>query len=161
MNFSTPPFSVSLHDSLLALNNAHAEELSYKTAEQFRDLITASHVTLAEPMGLAMLVAFSEASTYDNPNFAWLKARYQRFIYIDRVVVSEAARGQGLARRLYAELEKHVKEEKRERLVCEINLDPPNAASDRFHEALGFSPVGSQVLPGSGKTVRYWAREMA
>lgn len=159
MSFVSPPFSASLLESVLALNNAHAEELSFKTAAQFRELITASHVTLAEPMGLALIVAFSDASAYDNPNFTWLKVRYQRFIYIDRVVVNEAARGQGLARRLYAELEKRVVDEKRERLVCEINLDPPNEASDQFHQALGFSPVGSQMFPG-GKTVRYWAREL-
>ncbi len=160
MKFFSPPFSAALFESLLALNNAHAGELSYKTAEAFRELIAASHVTLAEPTGLALLVAFSEASTYDNPNFRWLHGRYQRFIYIDRVVVSEAARGQGLARRLYAELENRAVDEKRERLVCEINLDPPNPASDQFHVALGFSPVGSQALPGGAKTVRYWVKEL-
>jgi uncharacterized protein len=160
VNFVSPPFSAVLFESLLALNNAHAAELSYKTAEAFRDLIGASHVTLAEPTGMALLVAFSEASTYDNPNFAWLKKRYQRFVYVDRVVVSAAARGQGLARQLYAALENRAAADKRERLVCEINLEPPNPASDQFHEALGFSPVGSQVLPGGAKTVRYWAKEL-
>jgi uncharacterized protein len=160
VTFVAPPFSPSLFDALLALNNTHAEELSFKTHKQFSDLLAAAHVVLAEPDGLALLVAFSETSTYDNPNFAWLKARYQRFLYIDRVVVSETARGQGLARRLYEWLETSAKHEQRERLVCEINLDPPNAASDQFHVALGFSPVGSQLLPGGQKTVRYWAKEL-
>ena len=27
-------------------------------------------------------------------------------------------------------------------LCCEINVDPPNVASDRFHGAFGFEEVG-------------------
>ena len=111
--------------------------------------------------GLALIVAFDESCIYDNPNFAWLKARFERFYYIDRVVVAGAARGRGLARAIYAELEDRARREGRERLVCEINSVPPNPQSDAFHEALGFQPVGSQELAGTGKTVRYWAREFS
>jgi predicted GNAT superfamily acetyltransferase len=40
-------------------------------------------------------------------------------------------------------------------LCCEVNVDPPNLASDRFHEAFGF--VGSALLAERAKTVRYLA----
>jgi predicted GNAT superfamily acetyltransferase len=40
---------------------------------------------------------------------------------------------------------------------CEINVDPPNLASDRFHEAFGFAEVGSALLAERAKTVRYLA----
>ncbi len=36
-----PPFDANLTAALLALNNAHAEELSYKTPEDFPALIEA------------------------------------------------------------------------------------------------------------------------
>lgn len=157
--FIGPPYGEALFTKLLALNNAHAEELSYKTPEAFRELIDAASHVRAEVNGLALLVAFSEGCTYDSPNFRWLKARYARFNYIDRVVVSDQARGQGLARQLYAELEELTRIDHRERLVCEINAVPPNAHSDAFHRALGFEPVGEQILEDRGKTVRYWARE--
>lgn len=157
----SPPFTEDLLAALLALNNDHAEELSYKTPEGFRELIAAASHVRAEPEGLALIVAFHEGCAYDNPNFRWLKARFPRFTYIDRVVVSEQARGRGLARRLYAELAAETLRQGRERLVCEINAVPPNPQSDAFHAALGFSPVGEQHLGGRGKTVRYWAKELS
>ena len=158
--FIAPPFDTKVFETLLALNNDHAEELSYKTREGFLDLMAAASHVRAEPAGLALLVAFHEGCSYDSPNFAWLKARFPRFNYIDRVVVSEAARGRGLARRLYAELEEVTRHEGRERLVCEINSVPPNPDSDAFHTALGFAPVGEQHLGDRGKTVRYWAKDL-
>jgi uncharacterized protein len=160
VTFVTPPFSASFFQTLLALNNAHAEELSYKTSDAFTALIGAAHLVLAEPQGYALLVVFSDENTYDNPNFAWFKQRYSRFLYVDRVVVSAAARGKGLARSLYATIEEAAHQHERERVVCEINVDPPNIGSDRFHEALGFAPVGTQRLANSGKSVRYWSKEL-
>jgi uncharacterized protein len=159
VTFVTSPFSDSLFQQLLALNNAHAEELSYKTPDSFAELIGAAHLVLAEPQGLAMVVAFSPDDTYDNPNFFWFKNTYTRFLYVDRVVVSTAARGKGLARSLYAAVEGVAQQEKLERVVCEINIDPPNLASDALHQALGFAPVGQQVLVERGKSVRYWAKQ--
>lgn len=156
----TPPFTEDIFERLLRLNNDHAEELSYKTPEGFRELIDAASHVRAEATGLALIVAFNEACAYDNPNFRWLKARFPRFNYIDRVVVSGEARGLGLARLLYAGLEAETRETGRERMVCEINSVPPNPQSDAFHTALGFAPVGEQHLEDRGKTVRYWAKEL-
>ena len=157
--FASPPYAEDILDRLLALNNAHAEELSYKTPEGFAALISAASHVRAEPQGLALLVAFDDACTYDNANFAWLKQRFARFYYIDRVVVSEQARGRGLARAFYAGLEERARLEGCQRLVCEINSVPPNPQSDAFHEALGFRPIGERSEGGKAKTVRYWARE--
>ena len=161
MDFVAPPFGGPLFDALLALNNAHAEELSYKTPEGFRALIDAASHVRAEADGLALLVAFDETCVYDNPNFAWLKARFPRFSYIDRVVVSGEARGRNLARRLYDDLALRTLAEGRERLVCEINSVPPNPVSDSFHVKMGFVAIGEQHLADRDKTVRYWAKELA
>jgi predicted GNAT superfamily acetyltransferase len=158
--FATPPFDADVFEALLALNNDHAEELSYKTPQGFRELMDAASHVRAEPSGLALLVAFHEGCVYDSPNFVWFKARFQRFYYIDRVVVSEEARGQGLARKLYGGLEAEAKACGRQRLVCEVNAVPANPDSDAFHRALGFEPVGEQHLGDRGKTVRYWAKEL-
>jgi hypothetical protein len=156
-----PPFEATLFRTLLALNNAHAAELSYKTADDFRALLDAASHVRAEAAGLALFVAFDDDCIYDNPNFAWFRARYRHFYYIDRVVVHEAARGRGLARQLYADLERRARAAGRERLVCEINASPANPQSDAFHRALGFVPVGEQRLADRGKTVRYWAKDFS
>ncbi len=83
---------------------------------------------------------------YDNPNFLWFKARYEHFIYIDRVVVSEDFRGHHLATRLYADLRTEAIARGIPRLVCEIHIDPPNPVSLRFHEKQGFTEVGQQSI---------------
>lgn len=110
----------------------------------------------------ALLIALDAAADYDSPNFLWFRARGPDaagdFAYVDRVIVSERARGGGLARRLYAELFASAKEAGLKRVVCEVNSDPPNPASDAFHAALGFREVGSARLEDRGKTVRYLER---
>ncbi len=147
-------------EALRLLNNQHAEELSFKTVPAFVELLQAASHVRALPDGGALLVAFDDEATYDNPNFRWLKARYDSFYYIDRVVVGSAHRGRGVARLLYEHLQRRAVLENRLRLVCEINSTPPNPASDEFHQRLGFEVVGSQKLVGQGKTVRYWAKEL-
>ena len=46
------------------------------------------------------------------------------------------------------------------RVVCEVNEEPPNPASDAFHRALGFEVVGSAAIHGGTKQVRYFARDL-
>lgn len=158
--FIAPPFSGDDIAALRLLNNQYAEELSFKTVAAFQELLNAASHVRALPKGGALLVGFDDLATYDNPNFHWLKARYERFYYIDRVVVSSAWRGRGIARLLYEDLQRRTIVENRLRLVCEINSTPPNPASDDFHRKLGFTVVGSQELVGRDKTVCYWAKEL-
>ena len=160
LEFLAPPFGAEDQAALLALNNQYAEELSFKTADTFSALLQAATHVRALPCGGALLVAFDETATYDNPNFRWLKTRFERFYYIDRVVVSSLYRGRGVARLLYKDLQRRAVLENRQRLVCEINSTPPNPASDEFHQRLGFEVIGSQELVGQGKTVRYWAKKL-
>jgi predicted GNAT superfamily acetyltransferase len=48
----------------------------------------------------AFLLAFREGAGYDSVNYRWFAQRYERFLYVDRVVVAPAARGQGAASQL-------------------------------------------------------------
>jgi predicted GNAT superfamily acetyltransferase len=103
----------------------------------------------------------NQDADYDSPNFLWFRARYGRFVYVDRIVVEPAARGQGHARRLYEDLFAAAARAGHERVVCEVNRDPPNAASDGFHAALGFAEIGHATIHGGRKTVRYLERPLA
>ncbi len=144
---------------LLSLNNAFASELSFLTPEKAAYLVAQAFMAARVGEADALLLAFDQDAAYDNPNFRWFKDRFPRFVYVDRVVVAPAARGRGLARALYRAL--FDRAGAYDRVVCEINLDPPNPASDAFHAALGFEPVGTAVLPGVHKTVRYFSRALA
>jgi len=105
-------------------------------------------------------LAFDEGADYDSENFLWFRARYERFVYVDRVVVSPAARGRGLARLLYENLFDRAAAAGYARIVCEVNVDPPNPASDAFHAKLGFAEVGQASIAGGAKAVRYFAHDL-
>jgi uncharacterized protein len=144
-----------LGQALLALNNAHAQELSWLEAERLEYLV--GEAFLARRIGDldAFMLAFDQDARYDSPNFLWFRARYPRFVYVDRIVVAASARGRGCARRLYHDLFEHAVRSGHDRVVCEVNKIPPNPASDAFHAALGFSEVGTASVDDGSRTVRY------
>ncbi len=106
-------------------------------------------------------MAFDQSADYDSPNYLWFHERYPRFVYVDRIVVDPALRKRGIANRLYEDLFRAARNAGHDRVVCEVNSDPPNPASDSFHEALGFTEVGHAAIHGGAKTVRYLARSLA
>jgi len=146
--------------AILALNNEHAAELSWLEAERLSFLL--GEAFYARRIGdlEAFIMTFDQEANYDSPNFVWFRERYERFIYVDRVVVAAHARGRGQARRLYQDLFEHAERAGYTLVTCEVNIDPPNPASDAFHAALGFAEVGDAVIHGGKKAVRYYVRRI-
>jgi predicted GNAT superfamily acetyltransferase len=151
----------ALETALLALNNAHAVELSWLEPGRLRKMIGEAFCARRVGAVNAFLLAFDQDADYDSPNFLWFRARYGRFVYIDRIVTAADARGKGLARRLYLDLFDAARAAGHDQTVCEVNADPPNPASDAFHAALGFVAVGMGEIHGGSKTVTYLARALA
>ena len=153
--------TTALGIAMLALNNAHAEELSWLTPERLARLI--DQAFLARRIGEldAFVLAFDQDAQYDNPNFLWFRARYPRFVYVDRIVVASSARGKGYARLLYRDLFDHATGAGHARIVCEVNMRPPNPVSDAFHAALGFAEVGTATIHDGRKAVRYLLRRLS
>jgi predicted GNAT superfamily acetyltransferase len=149
-----------LGKALLALNNEHARELSWLEPERLQHLV--EQAFLARRVGNidAFLLAFNQGAHYDSPNFLWFPSRYPRFVYVDRIVVASAARGRGLARRLYDDLFEQAIAAGHDRVVCEVNLQPPNPASDAFHAALGFIEVGTATIHDGNRRVRYLSKAL-
>jgi predicted GNAT superfamily acetyltransferase len=148
-----------LGQALLALNNAHAQELSWLEPERLEYLV--GEAFLARRIGDldAFLLAFDQGARYDSPNYLWFRNRYQRFVYVDRIVVASAARGGGCARRLYHDLFDHALRAGHDRVFCEVNLSPPNPVSDAFHAALGFVEIGTAEV--GNRIVRYLSRVLS
>ncbi len=149
------PITAAHLPAVLALNNAHATELSLLDAGQLRALVGQAFMAVIAGPADAFLIALDQTATYASPNFAWHRARCDRFVYVDRLAVAPAARGRGLARQLYAGLFAAARATGHTRVLCEVNRDPPNPASDALHAALGFIPVGEAAILGGAKTVRY------
>ena len=146
---------------ILLLNNAHAAETSALDEAGLAALLSMAFYARGIDRGAtALLIALDHTASYVNPNFSWFKAHYESFIYIDRVIVSGAARGQGLARELYQDLFVAAKQFGHDRVVCEVNIDPPNPISEAFHATMGFVGVGQAIIHGGTKSVRYFERSL-
>ncbi len=89
------------------------------------------------------LMCLAPGAPYDSPNFGWLKARYEDFLYIDRVAVSSLYHRRGVAAALYRDAASSAGERFR-LLAAEVNTRPRNEPSLRFHARMGFEAVGSR-----------------
>lgn len=143
--------------AMLALNNDFAVETSLLSITALRELIASSFLVSISGKIDGFCIALDQNAQYQNINFNWFRQRYRQFVYIDRVVVAANARGKGIAREMYNDLKVTSKNASHSVICCEVNIDPPNVASDRFHEAFGFVQVGKAFLSDRAKTVRYLA----
>jgi uncharacterized protein len=141
---------------MLPLNNAHVKETSLLDEANLSLLLSTAFYARGVNRGAtALLIALDQNASYANPNFNWFRTHRQSFIYIDRVIIASAARGQGLATALYQDLFAAAKQAGHDRVVCEVNIDPPNPASLAFHAVMGFVGVGEATIHNGTKSVRY------
>ena len=167
MRFGSTPISpadlvpgASLSAGLLALNNAHSVELGPLDEKRMRHIVAQAFLAARMGDADALLLALDQNADYDSPNFLWFRARFERFVYVDRIVVALHARGRGLARRLYREVFAQAARAGHDRVFCEVNSQPPNPLSDALHAALGFTQIGAGSTHGGAKIVRYLVRTL-
>ena len=148
-------------DVLHAINEAGVPGVGALSRGRLAELIGSSAATLVavddgEQIAGFVLVML-EGLPYDSLNYRWVSARYERFAYVDRIAVAGAARGQGIGAALYGAVMTRFSGV-RPVLLAEVNLAPPNPGSLRFHERLGFRPVGERWEADGKKGVVYLER---
>jgi predicted GNAT superfamily acetyltransferase len=149
------PATAADADAILALNQESVAVLSPLSRERLVQLEREAAVrSVVEDGGtvVAFLLAFREGAAYDSPNYRWFAGRYDRFVYVDRVVVAGAARGRGAGAALYRDVFEFAATHAVGVVTCEYDVEPPNLASERFHARFGFREVGRQRLD-AGKLV--------
>ena len=79
-------------------------------------------------------------------------------IYVDRIAIAPSARKTGLGETLY----RHAFEfyANTQFITAEVNTQPDNPGSHRFHERLGFRSIGEHVFEPDKKAVRYYAKAL-
>ncbi len=141
---------------MLPLNNAHSRETSALDDASCTALLDmAFYARCIDRGATAFLIALDHKAFYGSPNFLWFKAARESFVYIDRIIVSSSARGRGIARLLYDDLFAAARKAGHDRVVCEVNIDPPNLVSEAFHVTMGFEGVAEATIYNGTKTVRY------
>ncbi|HEY7042729.1 MAG TPA: GNAT family N-acetyltransferase [Nocardioidaceae bacterium] len=133
-------------ESVLALNAESVWALAPLDEERLAWLRSMTrHALVCEVAGqvAGFALAFEPRTAYDSINYAWHAARFPDFLYLDRVAVSTTYRRRGVATALYDEMESQAASH--DRMVCEVNSDPPNEASLAFHRARGYRELGRLV----------------
>jgi len=146
---------------ILALNEASVQFLSPLSLERLTalDAQAAYHRVIVTDDGVqAFLLALRERAAYDSVNYRWFALRFTQFLYIDRVVAAASAHRLGYGKRLYEDLITYAQHSEISPITCEFDIEPINAASQRLHDAYGFTEVGSQYLEAAGKRVSMQAR---
>ena len=149
-------------ERLRELNEAAVPDVNSVPVEFLRRFLQDApyfRVAVEGDLLLGFLMALAPDADYDSPNFLWFRSRHARFLYIDRVVVDGAARGRGIGRMFYKDLESFGRQ-RVPCLTCEVNLRPRNDGSLRFHEQLGFRQVGTQRTEGGAKEVSLLLKEI-
>lgn len=149
--------------SMLALNNAAApavNELDNGRLSALFEQAALCRIALHGGTVAGFLLALREAADYESVNYRWFQQHYDRFVYIDRVVVAPASRGHGVGKILYADVESFA-ERRAPYLTCEVNVRPRNDISLIFHGTLGFEEVGHQATEGGSKLVCLMVKPLA
>jgi predicted GNAT superfamily acetyltransferase len=150
------PMQRADYEAVLLLNEQSVHFLSPLSPRRLAELRARSalHLVVEQDEAVtAFLLAFREGAEYDSINYQWFQQRYRAFLYIDRVVVSAASRAGGLGSLLYRHAFTHAQGAGLPVVACEIDMRPPNPASERFHRKFGFKEVGQQALAGGTKIV--------
>lgn len=137
---------------VLALNEACIPEVGPMDATKLAAFVEwAPFIRVVEDGGrvVAFIIGLDETAPYDSPNYAWFIDRHPRFAYVDRVAVAEAERGAGWGPALYREFEAWARDAGKPLLCAEVNTEPPNPRSLRFHDLFGFEMVDQFEPHGS------------
>ena len=93
---------------------------------------------------IGFCLLFKEDSSYDSPNYLYFKNKFDKFLYIDRVVVASDFTGKGGGKLMYDQVFKIAAHENLT-VCCEVNEKPINKVSLSFHKKLGFSKTNEKV----------------
>jgi uncharacterized protein len=143
------PATIEHFAAILDMNEEFVDVLAPLSRERLELLDSlASYHRVAVDHGavVGFALAFGSEVHHDSVNFRWFAARYESFLYVDRVVVAAQRQGTGVGALLYEDLFAFGRSEGYEQVTCEIDADPPNPRSERFHQGFGFSEVGSQTV---------------
>ena len=142
---------------VLEINNANTPGVSELTfAELESDLNNSLHaLAIVNEQGevCAFCITFDPGAPDAGANHQWFAERYISFVYLDRIAIDSNHQNRGLGALLYQAVEQHMlKSAEHSLLCCEVNLEPPNPGSLRFHKRIGFTEVG-QHSPQQGYVV--------
>ena len=105
---------------------------------------------------LGFVICLPPKTGYGSLNYAWFNEHYASFVYVDRIAVSEEQRNKAVGSALYNHVVSYSKQHGVP-VAAEVNREPPNPGSMRFHNRFGFEEVG--VLHHAEKSVTMFLKQ--
>jgi predicted GNAT superfamily acetyltransferase len=161
MNIQIRNVTVNDFAEVLKLNEAAAPNVnSVDLAKLAWFSQAAAYFRVAESGGkvAGFLIAIAAGADYPSQYFDWFCQRYTNFIYIDRIVIAEWARRQGVGFALYRDVEQYAFESAYT-VVSDVYSDPPNEVSLAFHAKYGFVDVGRQTVENGARVVTKFLKQ--
>ena len=121
-------------------------------AQYFRVAAKASEI-------VGFIIGLGPGTDYQSLNYLWFCENYSSFKYVDRIVVGESARQEGLGSRFYDDFAETPPGDANV-MTCEVNIRPANDTSMQFHLRRGFRKVGSQVTDAGQKEVAFLEKRL-
>ena len=110
---------------------------------------------------VGLFIGLPEGTAYRSPNYALFGERHTRFAYVDRIALSAGARGGGWGPALYHQFEHWARGTERPVMCAEVNVEPPNPRSTRFHERFGFVAVAETSPYGPDDVVAMFEKDLS
>ena len=134
---------------VLEINNANTPGVSELTLSELEtDIENCLHaLAIDNEHGevCAFCITFAPNAPDAGANHRWFAERYESFVYLDRIAIEFNRQNCGLGALLYQAVEQHMLDSAEHSfLCCEVNLEPPNPRSLRFHKRIGFTEVGQR-----------------
>ena len=129
------------------LNQANTPEVgSLESMVDLKKLIGLSAYKLLALKGVEIvgfIICMREGSTYGSENYKFFIKRLKKFLYVDRVVIDERHRREGLGKAIYHDIFNLAGKDNLP-IALEVNTQPINQPSIDFHEKMGFDRVGAK-----------------
>ena len=151
---------------VLEINNANTPGVSELTfAELELDLHSSLHaLAIDNEHGevCAFCITFDPGAPDAGANHRWFAERYKSFVYLDRIAIDSNHQNRRLGASLYQSVQQHMlKSAEHSLLCCEVNLEPPNPGSLRFHQRIGFTEVGQSIPEYANYRVSYLSKSIS
>lgn len=140
------------------INNQSSPAVPEISKRDLRSIIEMSSLRAAAVDHENVLVGFALAlepgKPYQSENYEFFERRGVKHLYVDRIVFLESNQNRGLGSAMYEKIFRFAQDQGIFEITCEVNLEPPNPGSLRFHRRMGFEEVGVQSTKQGKVTVQ-------
>ena len=151
VEYNIHKFSNSVDSDILEqiyfLNQKNTPEVgSLSSIKDLQNLIRLSSINyyvISQDKIIGFIICFREHSTYDSENYKFFSKEERNFLYVDRIAISHKYRRFGIGKNLYLKIEQMAVSNNLP-ICCEVNTDPLNEISIKFHKDFGFFEIGNR-----------------